>query len=190
MAGLPSPCQVDRAVFTALRPTLDSLYETACPRMVSARAHIGRRALFPHRYHAMCSETDATYISKLREMSMLLPQHMGLRPGLHLLPASLGGPTARAAKDVASLWAAHRPSRPPTPEPGEHPASDEEGSGKVRGRFGEGEEPGEHPASDEARRAHRTAAVQVRARGRHRTWASLYMGRRPLPCSDAPGSAL
>ena len=49
-------------------------------------------------YAALCAEPDALYVQQLREMRSLLPQHMGVRRELALLPA------IRSAADTAALW--------------------------------------------------------------------------------------
>ena len=49
-------------------------------------------------YAALCAEPDALYVQQLREMRSLLPQHMGVRRELSLLPA------IRSAADTAALW--------------------------------------------------------------------------------------
>ena len=65
---------VSEAVFEVARPTLDTLYA------------------------ALCAEPDSLYSSQLIEMRLLLPQHMGLRRELYLLPATI-------SQEVhASLW--------------------------------------------------------------------------------------
>ena len=68
---------VSEAVFEIARPTLDTLYA------------------------ALCAEPDALYSSQLIEMRLLLPQHMGLRRELYLMP------TCISIEHLASLW---RPS--------------------------------------------------------------------------------
>ena len=63
------------AIFEIARPTLDTLYG------------------------ALCADPDTLYAHQLREMRCLLPQHVGLRRELWLMPAP------RTSDQTAGLWA-------------------------------------------------------------------------------------
>ena len=65
---------VSESIFQIARPTLDPLYA------------------------ALCAGPDALYAQQLKEMRCLLPQHMGVRQELWLLPA------VRSAEQTAELW--------------------------------------------------------------------------------------